>query len=236
MGHSMPRRLGRLLPRAWRRTDGSIGSGAGNPDLAGLAVKVTERKSWYFVIDLPRGEDGRRRQMFRRGFSSDDQAAREEQLARQQFGQTDLAADGTVAAELMQWLDERELDVAATTLSNYRNAIMKYVIPYLGARQLYALDKRAVNDPYRHLLRTGGRAGAPLSAETVRHVHRTLMKALRDLGIVIDGVRQPRRADRETHGRKGVWTARVPEVPHPRRQRPAVCREGAGRGLRYAPR
>jgi integrase len=174
-----------------------------------MAVRYDpKRKSWYFVIDLPRGEDGRRRQMFRRGFTSEKQAAREEQLARQQFGQTDLAADGTVAAELIQWLGERELDVAATTLSNYRNAIMKYVVPYLGARQLYSLDKRAVNDLYRHLLKSGGRAGTPLSAETVRHVHRTLMKALKDLGVVIDGVRQPRRADRETHGRKGVWTAR----------------------------
>ncbi len=33
------------------------------------------------------------------------------------------------------------------------------------------------------------------------------MKALKDLGIVIDGVRQPRPADRETQGRKGIWAA-----------------------------
>ncbi len=118
-----------------------------------MAVRYDPKlKSWYFVIDLPRGEDGKRRQLFRRGFTSEKHAAREEQLARQQFGQTDLAADDTVAAELMQWLQEREIDVAATTLSNYRNAIMKYVIPFLGSRQLYALDKRAVNDLYRHIM------------------------------------------------------------------------------------
>jgi hypothetical protein len=68
-------------------------------------------------------------------------ALREEKLAKQQFGRTDLAADDTVAAELLQWLGERELDLAVTTLSNYRHAVTKYVIPFLGRRHLYTLDK-----------------------------------------------------------------------------------------------
>jgi integrase len=91
--------------------------------------------------------------------------------------------------------------------ANYRNAVGKYIIPLLGGRQLYTLDKRAIHDLYRHLVSRGGRNGQPLSAETVRHVHRTLMKALKDLGVVIDGVRQPRSVDRAERGRKGVWTA-----------------------------
>lgn len=33
------------------------------------------------------------------------------------------------------------------------------------------------------------------------------MKALKDLHIAVDGVREPRKADRETQGRKGVWMA-----------------------------
>jgi hypothetical protein len=115
-----------------------------------MAVRCdAKRQSWMFVIDLPAGPEGRRRQMFRRGFKTEALAAREEKLAQQQFGKTDLAADGTVAAELTQWLGERELDVAVTTLANYRNAVMKYVIPFLGGRQLYTLDKRAIHDLYR---------------------------------------------------------------------------------------
>jgi integrase len=167
-----------------------------------------KRGTWFFVIDLPAGPDSKRRQMYRRGFVTEALAAREERAARQQFSRTSLSADGTVAAELTQWLGERELDVAVTTLANYRNAVTRYVIPILGGRLLYSLDGRAINDLYRHLLARGGRNGAPLSADTVRHVHRTLMKALKDLGIVIDGVRQPRPADREMTGRKGVWTAK----------------------------
>lgn len=167
-----------------------------------------DRNSWYYVIDLPRGDDGKRRQQFRRGFRSETLAQHAEEQARRQFGEAELAADGTVAAELAKWLEERELDVALTTLGNYRNAIRNYIVPQIGARQLYDLDKRAINGLYLQLLKGGGRKdGSPLSAETVRHVHRTLMKALKDLGVVIDGVRQPRPADRETFGRKGIWTA-----------------------------
>ncbi|MEV2240104.1 tyrosine-type recombinase/integrase [Micromonospora sp. NPDC049891] len=167
-----------------------------------------KRRNWYFVIDLPRGEDGKRKQMKRRGFKDEKQAIREEGLALKQFGKTELAADGSVAAELIHWLEERELDVAVTTLGNYRNAVMKYIIPRLGALQLYDLDKRAINDLYRYLLKKGGRNGTGLSAETVRHVHRTLKKALQDLGIVIEGVRQPQPSEREDRGRKGIWTAK----------------------------
>jgi hypothetical protein len=32
------------------------------------------------------------------------------------------------------------------------------------------------------------------------------ISALKDLGITVDGVRQPRLNDKETMGRKGVWT------------------------------
>jgi hypothetical protein len=173
-----------------------------------MAVRFDPRRqTWTFVIDLPSGPDGRRRQMFRRGFKTEAMAVREEKLAKEQFGRTDLSADGTLAAERLQWLGERELDLAVTTLSNYRNAVTKYIVPLLGRRHLYTLDKRAIHDLYRHLLARGDRNGTPLSTDTVRHVHRTLTKALKDLGIVIDGVRQPRAADRAERGRKGVWTA-----------------------------
>lgn len=67
------------------------------------------------------------------------------------------------------------------------------------------VDKRVVHELYRTLAERGSRTGGPLSAATVRIVHRVLMKAFKDLGVTLDGVRQPRRAQRDTMGRKGVW-------------------------------
>ncbi|MGI5214126.1 tyrosine-type recombinase/integrase [Plantactinospora sp. CA-290183] len=164
-------------------------------------------KTWHFVVDLPAGPDGRRRQMRRRGFASERVARERQQEALAQFGGAELAADGTVAAELDRWLDERELDLSITGLSTYRDFIREYINPHLGSRQVASLDKNVVHDFYKTLLRSGSRRGRPLAAGTVRTVHRILHKALRDIGVEIAGVRQPRKPHRFSKGRKGVWTA-----------------------------
>ena len=160
---------------------------------------------WFFIIDLPPDADGRRQQK-RKGFSTQAAAVKAEGQARSAYGGADLTADGSVAAELEGWLNERELDVQETTLSNYRDVIRCYVVPHVGARQLYTLNKRAIHDLYKTLLKRGNKHGGPLSPTTVRIVHRILMKALGDLGVNVDGVRQPRPAEKESMGRKGVWT------------------------------
>jgi len=162
---------------------------------------------WMFTIDLPPAADGKRRQMNRKGFLRQEDAQAAETEARKAYARADLAADGSLAAELEVWLRERELDVQQTTLGNYHDIVRCYILPHLGARQVYTLNKRAVHDLYMTLLKRGNRRGGPLSRTTVRTVHRVLMKALKDLRIDIDGVREPRKADRETQGRKGVWTA-----------------------------
>jgi integrase len=161
---------------------------------------------WFYILDLPVDVDGRRRQRKKRGFVSQQAALRAEREARDTYGRVSLAADGSVTAELDAWLAERELDVQETTLTNYHDVIRCYVTPHIGTRQLYTLDKRVLHDLYRTLQERGSRTGGPLSATTVRIVHRVLMKAFGDLGVNLDGVRQPRAAQRETMGRKGVWT------------------------------
>jgi integrase len=160
---------------------------------------------WQFIIDLPPAADGKRRQMNRKGFLSEPAALAAETEARKMYARADLAVDGSHAVELESWLTERELDLQPTTLSNYRD-IIGYIKPHLGSRHAYTLDKRAIHDLYLTLLKRGSKRGGPLARDTVRTVHRVLMKALKDLGITIDGVRAPRPAAKETRGRKGVWT------------------------------
>jgi integrase len=164
------------------------------------------KTNWYFVIDLPMGDDGKRRQHKRRGFPTKGAAEKAETEARKAYGTASIAADGSVAAELGGWLSERELDIEETTLDSYRNIIRMYVIPHIGGRQLYSLDKRVVQDMYKTLLKEGGKDKKPLSPTTVRTTHRVLQKAFKDLGINLENVRQPRPAEREDHGRKGVWS------------------------------
>src|SRR4051794_14821236 len=160
---------------------------------------------WYFVIDLPRGEDNQRRQHKRRGFPTETAAEKAESDAIKAFGQANINADGTVAAELNKWVAERELDVEGNTKENYGDLFRLYVYPYIGGQQLYSLEKRAVQDMYKALLKEGGAKKQPLSPTTVRTLHRVLMKAFRDLGIDLGPVRHPKPKEREDSGRKGVW-------------------------------
>jgi hypothetical protein len=69
------------------------------------------------------------------------------------------------------------------------------------------LTKDVIHDLYKKLLKSGGRGGKPLAPTTVRTLHRILMKAFKDLGIEITGVRQPRVPKNLRRGRKGVWSA-----------------------------
>jgi hypothetical protein len=175
-----------------------------------MAVRFdAKRKTWLYVINLPETADGKRRQMMRRGFADEAAARAEERAALARFRQVNLAADGTVAAELDRWLSEREIDLSVTGLSSYRDYIRAYVNPHIGDQRIYALDKDLVHGLYKKLLRSGSREGAPLSPATVRTVHRILQKAFADLGIEIAGIRQPRKPRRLAMGRKGVWTARL---------------------------
>lgn len=149
---------------------------------------------WMFTIDLPPTADGKRRQMNRKGFTSEVAALAAETEARRSYARADLASDGSLAAELDTWLVERELDVQSTTLGNYQDIVRCYIVPHIGSRQVYALTRRVINDLYITLLKRGSKRGGPLSRTTVRTVHKVLMKALGDLNIVVEGVRQPRKA------------------------------------------
>ncbi|MDP9794113.1 integrase [Catenuloplanes nepalensis] len=161
---------------------------------------------WFFIVDVPKGEDGKRRQIKRGGFATETDATDAETQFLSTYGKVERHADGTLAAELEEWLSDRMLDVEVETYDNYRYLFRSYVIPYLGDRQIYTIDKNTLHGLYKRLLASGKKSGEPLSPTTVRTLHRVLGKALSDLGFALDGVRQPRPAEREEMGRKGIWT------------------------------
>ncbi|MEV6527846.1 hypothetical protein AB0M43_38585 [Longispora sp. NPDC051575] len=54
---------------------------------------------WFYKFDLPAGPDNKRRTKKERGYLTDKAAAEAERKAREVYGQTDLAADGSVKQE-----------------------------------------------------------------------------------------------------------------------------------------
>ena len=144
--------------------------------------------SWTLVPDVPRGGDAPRRQHTKGGFATkrDAEAALRTFLAAADTGYAVLPKKITLGDYLAGWLDAVEPSLAATASSNYRIIVRCYVLPHLGSTWLASLRQDHLISAYRALLTGGGRQGRPLSATTVRTVHRILSKALGD--AVRDGL------------------------------------------------
>lgn len=152
-------------------------------DQAGRRVNCPKpHGSWKWMADLPVTDGQPRRQQTKAGYKTkrDAEQGLREYLALADQGQVAPPALTTLGLYLEEWLDRVEPTLARTASSNYRIVLRSHVLPHLGTRRLTKLEPRGVALLYRHLLEQGGRGGRPLSATTVRTVHRVLHKALED--------------------------------------------------------
>jgi len=98
--------------------------------LNGRCLRLVERGhgSWYFRLELPRGQDGRRRQLRRGGFTSRS-AARQ---ARDYLGNPAAADPSAAVVTTGQWLSlwvDMRLGTQRSTLRGYRQHIRAYLKP-----------------------------------------------------------------------------------------------------------
>lgn len=130
---------------------------------------------YAYWLDLPRGEDGKRRQVTRSGFATKKEAAAalSKALAAvddRTFTQPDAV---TVGAYLVTWLDG--LDRKPATMEAYRRVVQAHLVPALGRGRLQQLTPVQIKAAYRALQDDKG-----LSPTTVQLVHQVLSKALSD--------------------------------------------------------
>lgn len=83
----------------------------------------------------------------------------------------------TVAEYIRAWLSGTH-GLSAKTVERYRELAEQQIIPHLGSVVLQRLRPSAVQDWHTTLLARGGKSGRPLSARTVGHAHRVLLRAL----------------------------------------------------------
>lgn len=84
----------------------------------------------------------------------------------------------TVGDLLDRWLAHVRSDLSPTTLHSYQRKVELYLRPALGNVRLAKLTTARVDGLYRSLRATGGEAGTGVSAQTIRHVHTILRRAL----------------------------------------------------------
>jgi len=142
--------------------------------------------TWWFVIDLPPGGDGRRRQAKRRGFRTraEAQAALDEMRVARRQG-TYVAPRRQTTGEFLQsdWLPAVRRELAESTWESYERNIRHHVVPAIGPVQLQELDGAALNRLYADLLANGrkhGKQSPGLKPRTVRYIHSIIHAALDD--------------------------------------------------------
>jgi integrase len=142
--------------------------------------------TWWFIVDLAPGTDGRRRQAKRRGFrtKAEAQAALDELRVAARHG-TYVAPDRQTIAEFLavDWLPAVRRELAESTWESYARNVRLHVIPGLGGVRLQALDGGHLNTLYADLLAHGrklGRQSTGLKPRTVRYIHTIIHAALDD--------------------------------------------------------
>lgn len=134
----------------------------------------------YFYVN---SASGRRRQRSKGGFSTkrEAQAYLTSTLAALQRNELIEPTKLTFGEYLVdRWLPIVCHSLRPSTWDSYKRTIERHVIPTLGGVSLQALTAGHLDELYAQLLANGHCRGGGLAPKTVRYLHTTLQKALRD--------------------------------------------------------
>lgn len=146
------------------------------------AYKTGAGQKWYWKATIT-GPDGTAKPKVKRGFETKRAALDDmrEALAASAKGGFTEPSKQPLGEYLAGWLDG--LRLAPSTIASYRKNVRLHVTPRIGAVPLAGLTATTLNKLYRDLEKDGRadhKAGAGLSARTVRYIHTILSGALRD--------------------------------------------------------
>lgn len=143
------------------------------------------RKRYELFVELPRGDDGRRRRKKVHGATKTEcrQRARE---VRTEIDRSGTAPDEsvTIAALMEQFLATLPGNVSDGTLEVYRRANRLYITPQLGRKRAAHLQPRDVTNWLAALKGEGGRTLSPATKRQARAVLRRALRWAENEGLV----------------------------------------------------
>lgn len=142
------------------------------------------KKSWAFVVEVSRDEDGKRTRHQKAGFATRKEAEHAMNEVLHRVGSGDYVAPITLTLGGFlrdEWLPAIKASVRPSTFDSYRMTVEKHIAPALGGTKLQAVTPAKLNAFYADLLskgRSDGKGG--LSPKSVRNAHVIVRKALSD--------------------------------------------------------
>lgn len=149
------------------------------------APKQAADGRWGFVVDLPPGPDGQRRQARRSGFRKKQEAQEALDTLRSEVREGTYVAQANVTVQQFlvdEWLPAVKGSLEPSTWASYDRALRLRVIPKLGGLKLRDVSPSHLNRLYAELLADGRNDGQEggLSPRSVRYTHVIFGRAMRD--------------------------------------------------------
>jgi integrase len=133
-----------------------------------------------FVVGLPAGSGGKRRQARRRGYRTIREAERARDALRVSVAdETFVEPDKMTTGEwLTRWLEGRKASLRPRTWERYASLLRVHIAPAIGHVPLQKLTANDLDRLYAALLVDGHQRakGEPLSPRTVRFVHTVIAR------------------------------------------------------------
>jgi hypothetical protein len=139
--------------------------------------------SWAVVYDEGRDEEGRRKQRWKSGYRTKEDAenALADIIVRLNQGSYVEPTRQTTGTFLDEWLEAAEVTLRPSTFSSYKGIVALHIQPGIGSVPLQKLSGGHLNRLYASLLAEGRKDGkGGLSPRTVRYAHAIIRRALRD--------------------------------------------------------
>jgi integrase len=139
-------------------------------------------ETWTYVVDVGHDATGRRRQTSKGGFPTKKEAQTALNVAINALQQGTYVEPTAITVDHFlrdRWLPAAKGTIRPTTYSSYEMHVRCYLAPAFGHLRLQQVTPLAINAFYGELLK-GWNGRAALSPATVRRIHATLHRALRD--------------------------------------------------------
>ncbi len=139
-------------------------------------------ETWTYVVDIGHDTTGRRRQTSKGGFPTKKEAQAALNVALNSLQQGTYVEPTAITVDHFlkeRWLPAVTGTIRPTTYSSYAMHVRCYLAPAFGRLRLQHITPLAINTFYAELLH-GWNGRAILSPATVRRIHATLHRALRD--------------------------------------------------------
>lgn len=156
-----------------------------------MATVVDRNKKWHAVIYV-QDEHGKRKQQWictelpsKNGKANKTAAKKIANQLQEEYDKAKTPCTNiTVAAYFAEWLNQVATEVRPKTYSAYRGNMVNHIIPYFEEKKILLQDLKTIDleDYYRSKLQPDSRldCSGSLSAQTIKHHHQHISKALND--------------------------------------------------------